>query len=880
MKTARWSIWARLGVATLLGVMLMASPAAAVFVPDAVTPNNATGAQLVMTGTGPGRSSISGGLAPSTFDPLAGYPASPPSGSVPKHVDFAGLITAKPVPPGPGLVLYCIDITTPTSPGVKYALGSWNSATVPNVGYVARLLNTYYPNTNEPASLASANDKAAAVQEAIWFFSDKYVLNANQARRSAVAAIVTNVINLGPLVNPPPPSLTVTPASAEGPVGTQIGPYTVATTAPATVTATDGSLFLDAAGTQPLVNPVANGTEFWARRNSAGPIGIQANAVATVPSGNVYLPIQQVAQKLILAQTGVLSTSVNVSATAYDVGNLEVVKSVSGPGEPQRSAVSVSASCSDGSNGAAVYPAGSPPTPLLVESIRAGSVCTILELVDGANHEVSVTTTFTPGSEVTIPTNSSTTDTTTVDISNVYAIRTGSLRVTKVVSGADAPGRGDVVVAVNCSNGVSQSFTFPAGEVPTPQTIDNLPVGTTCTTTEPQDGGDPPTVVVDTTIEPAGPVTISADETAEVVVSNQYDVGVGSLVVMKDTEGLDEYRGDVTIRAVCTNGSEGEATYNVNSVLTPLVLDSLPIGTACTVTEPEDGESALVDVTTTYSPSAIVTITAPQPPVVVRIINTYTAKPADVTVQKSITGEAAALHGAVTVVVACEDGQIGQIDIPAGDPGPGSATLEDVPAGDDCGVSELADGSTSAVTATVTGLPEGLFVLLPAESRSISITNSYGWNPGSLQVTKLIDGPEATRRGAVSLTLGCSNGATLSRTFDPAVTPAPIVLSGIPAFATCTVSEPLNGAVTGVGVITNGAPQTVTIAPGAMSNAVVRNTYVDVEVKGATATNGDGLARTGTDPRRLAALGLLLLLIGTAVAGPEIVRKGLRTSRR
>ena len=264
-----------------------------------------------MTGTGPGRGSIRGALAPSQFDPLSGYPAAPPAGSVPKNVGFAGLITAAPIPPGPQLLLYCIDITTPTGPGVKYELGTWNESTVPNVGYVARLLTTYYPNTNEPSSLTNPSDKAAAVQAAIWFFSDKYVLEPSQPRRADVAAIVQNVITLGPVVNPPPPSLTITPTSAEGPAGSTIGPYTVATTSPATVTATGGDLFADAAGTVPLTNPVANGTQFWARRATPGPVNIQATAVATVPTGNVYLPIGQVAQKLILAQTGTLSTRVD-----------------------------------------------------------------------------------------------------------------------------------------------------------------------------------------------------------------------------------------------------------------------------------------------------------------------------------------------------------------------------------------------------------------------------------------------------------------------------------------------------------------------------------------------------------------------------------------
>ena len=360
---------------------------------------------------------------------------------------------------------------------------------------------------------------------------------------------------------------------------------------------------------------------------------------------------------------------------------------------------------------------------------------------------------------MTIPTNNTTTDTTTVDISNVYEVRTGSLRVTKVITGADADQRGDIVIDVSCSNGTSTSFTFPAGETPTPQTVSNLPAGTTCTTTEPADGGNPPTVVVDTTIEPAGPVTITAGETAEVVVSNNYDSGVGSLVVMKDTEGLDELRSSITIRAVCDNGSDGDLTFPVGAPLTPLVLDNLPIGTQCTVTEPVTGESNLVDVSTTFVPGATVTITAPQPPVVVRVINTYTPKPGDVSVTKTISGVGAAFHDPVVVVVACEDGQLGRIDIAAGAPGPRSVTLSAVPAGNDCGVAELEDGSNATVTATVTGLPDGNFVLFPAEDRTISIDDEYDWNPGSLLVTKVIDGPEAAHRAAIVLSVGCSNGA-------------------------------------------------------------------------------------------------------------------------
>ena len=321
---------------------------------------------LIMSGTSFGQGNINGALAPSQFDPLAGYPAAPPPLSVPKNVGFAGLITATPVPPGPTLLLYCIDINTPTSPGVRYELGTWDEATVPRVGYVARLLNDYYPNTNAPAALTNPNDKAAAVQAAIWFFSDKYVLNSDQPRRSTVAAIAQDIIAKGPLVNPPPPSLTITPPAAEGPAESLIGPFTLNTTSPATVSATGGR-------SVPRRRRHATAGQSRAERHAVlgsttigGPDRHPGDRSGAGADRKRLSPDRaEAAQKLILAQTGTLQTKATASATAFDVGNLEVTKTVTGPvnrsAAPWRSARDVAMEAP-----AAIYPAGSPPTPLLV----------------------------------------------------------------------------------------------------------------------------------------------------------------------------------------------------------------------------------------------------------------------------------------------------------------------------------------------------------------------------------------------------------------------------------------------------------------------------------------------------------------------------------
>ena len=55
------------------------------------------------------------------------------------------------------------------------------------------------------------------MQAAIWFFSDRYVLNTSDPLHNTVVEIVNHVRSAGPLVQPPPPSLTLTPSHRERP---------------------------------------------------------------------------------------------------------------------------------------------------------------------------------------------------------------------------------------------------------------------------------------------------------------------------------------------------------------------------------------------------------------------------------------------------------------------------------------------------------------------------------------------------------------------------------------------------------------------------------------------------------------------------------------
>ncbi|QDP95163.1 TQXA domain-containing protein [Microlunatus elymi] len=134
--------------------------------------------QITFTSLGPGQA-VRGYIADldNPFDSsVEPYPSSDPTaGFSPLNESFAGILRGTPAGGGAETSLYCIDIRTTTQIGIGYELGTWDESNVPNVGLVARILNEYYPQTDAPAGLTT-NQRAAAVQAAIWYFTDKYVL--------------------------------------------------------------------------------------------------------------------------------------------------------------------------------------------------------------------------------------------------------------------------------------------------------------------------------------------------------------------------------------------------------------------------------------------------------------------------------------------------------------------------------------------------------------------------------------------------------------------------------------------------------------------------------------------------------------------------------
>ncbi len=599
---------------------------------------NRTNTELTVTSLGAGQG-VSGFIANAAnpFDPIAdGYPATNPptgagSGWSELNEGFAGIINARPSSGGPELSMYCIDILTGTNLGYGYVLGTWDDANVPRVGYLARLLNRYYPNTDEPQT-SNNNQRAAAVQAAIWFFSDRYVLSTSDPLRSTVVAIVNDILQAGPLPAPEPPSLTIDPGSRDG-GGQVLGPFTVSTDhPPATVSATGARMFADAAGTDPIADgtEVPSGQRIWLRSTNPGTAVLEATSRARVPSGNVFLydgnteGIEN-AQKLILAETGELTTTARATADFREPGALRVSKTLAGPAAGQQGRVVIQVTCDDDvERPDFVIPAGATGTQTRTYSdITAGTRCTVVETVNGSSGAVDVTITG-GATRVTIAPGR----TTEARVTNAYrpveppTPGAANLLVTKTVTGTFAGRQGPVTVRVTCNQTIlAPDFVIPAGTAAGTVTRRfEVPAGSVCTVTELVDGSGGE---VTTTVSGSGQsVTVPGGAVVPAGVTNVYGGTEGGGVLAAETGFLRVRKtiggpaagrqGEVVLRVDC-GGQQSAFVFRVRAgtrarTVTRSFPDLSP-GDRCTVTETDTGGTGKIRAVTRRR-SASVTIPA------------------------------------------------------------------------------------------------------------------------------------------------------------------------------------------------------------------------------------------------------------------------------
>ena len=658
-----------------LGMLLVqAAPAGAVALlgPPSAQPAVRGYTQVVMsnpiTGNGQAVNGFSAN-ANNAFDPTVpnAYPTSnPPTGGTSPlwsvhNISFAGTLRAMPVGGGSTLLLYCIDIHTVTRAGYGYELGSWEASGMPNVGYVARLLTDYYPNTNAPTNLTNSDQRAAAVQAAIWFLTDRFVVSTSGSGsdlRSTVVNIVNTVIAQGPLITPPPPSLTITPTSLSGHVHV-LGPFTVATNhLPVTLTGDGGTMYSNAAATVQLGNGTtatlhSSPHQIWLRAsagNTSDTVILYATSTATVPSGNVYLydgaggPDD--AQRVILAAPATLTTTVRAIGEFKPFGELIVRKTIAGPAAASRGTVVIRVKCDDGvARPYFVIPAGAPAGThtRTYGHIPAGTECTVIERSDGSTATTMVVVTGN-GQEVIIPAGG----TKTVDLKDVYRpvpSIPGSLIVTKTITGPSAGEQGPVTIQAVC-NGVTLSPDFvvpahtPAGTVS--HRFDNIAAGSSCTVTETANGATP-TVIVQV-IGNGQTVTISAATAVSVSLTDVYDDGsptkevpdepgspavaaTGILTVVKHISGpAARHHGRIAILVTC--GGPLEAfSFDIPPGTGPGSVtrhfDYIPSGLRCQVVETAKGHTNAVAVTASSSRTATIPATGSA---TVRLTDSFTMR--------------------------------------------------------------------------------------------------------------------------------------------------------------------------------------------------------------------------------------------------------------
>ncbi len=336
-----------------------------------------------------------------TNDPTLGYPAFP-GALTPGNVTTAQIQLKDTFGSALGLA-YCVDLSTETRVGTNYDAGDWTQTTVPNLDYVAYILGAYFPNTSAPTGLSST-DKTAAVQAAIWFFTDHFILTDTSPLRSATGAIVADALANAPGSQPAIPELSVTPASGGVPTnGDLVGPFTInGNVTTAVVEQLGVQLYRDAAGTQPIASgdTVAVGSSVWAAYVSTTvPQGFRVSAVVAHLQGSVYLyngtnPGLGAAQKVILASTALLPARAGVPLTPYSAGSLAITKAVSGTAAGLQGDVTVRVDCSSSIGDvtrtvtlAAGATAGSHPLPVLSD-LPDGAICTITEPGTGENASV------------------------------------------------------------------------------------------------------------------------------------------------------------------------------------------------------------------------------------------------------------------------------------------------------------------------------------------------------------------------------------------------------------------------------------------------------------------------------------------------------------
>ena len=447
-------------------------------------------------------------------------------------------------------------------------------------------------------------------------------------------------------------------------------------------------------------------------------------------------------------------------------------------------------------------------------------------------------------------------------VTNTYTQKIGTFQMKKLINApADdaafvAPKTVKFIYTCNADSvdktvkaGVATEVLVPVGD--TPVDGSEFPVGTQCTVAQESEHA-----VAGYNSVPAGltqPVTITEGKVANNIatVTNTYTKQVGSFSVTKvvdadptiiDLDPDHEY----SFNYVCTkDGAEvvkGELKVNGdNTVKSP----DIPVGASCTVTEDEASARGAVDnavLDVKVSGPAVITENTTTP---VTVTNKYTRATSSFTVKKKVEGLPDPGAKEFSFRYECvygEDAKVGDIKVK----GNGETTVEDVPAGSECTVTENVDaakqdGYTLVVDNAGQKFDQG------TQPTTVLFTNVYTKDTGSLSVTKSLKDPDGVAAGKkFNFAYACEHKDPAQRkegTFQLGAGES-TTIDDIAAGSTCTITE-IDADVKGADLAISGL-DSVVIVKGKTHEVTATNDYSawrgSVELSKALAGSGKDLA--------------------------------------
>ena len=414
-------------------------------------------------------------------------------------------------------------------------------------------------------------------------------------------------------------------------------------------------------------------------------------------------------------------------------------------------------------------------------------------------------------------------------MTDAYEQAPAALTVTKAITGPGAAQHGTILITVDCGPGHTDTLTVAAGDLAPPALdLTGIPAPATCNISEPLNGA---TATVTATTAGVGPLILQPGNHTTATVTNDYQPRPGRLLITKAIGGdAADQHGPIQITVTCTDTTT--ATFDIPAGAPspgPFIVEPVAAGATCTIAEPANGATANVTVTTA---PAVPLNTGPIPAgatVAETITNTYTPNTGRLLVAKQILGAAAASRGAITLSVACSDGTTATATYAAGDP----LTAVDVgplPFATTCTITEPATGANDAVTVDGPHFAPAATVTTDQPLQVVTVTNTYDFAPGTLELVKDIDGPAAGDRGTIRVRWTCDNDV---HTYDIAPhDPSPVTLStaAVSAGTTCIAIELNDGAAAGVDVTTSFDPptRTITATAGQTRRLTITNTYTPI----------------------------------------------------